>query len=48
MDFWSILYLKTWFHGLYSTRIAGIGNKTLSEAVCLEHITGRIYASNSR
>ena len=28
MDFWSILYIKTWFHGLYSTENTTINNKT--------------------
>lgn len=38
MDFWSQSYLKTWFHGLYSTHNTGIGNKTLSETETQEHL----------
>ena len=38
MDFWSQSYLKTWFHGLYSTHNTGIGNKTLSETETQEYL----------
>ena len=48
MDFWSILYIKTWFHGLYSTENTTINNKTLSETVYREYITCRTDASYSR
>ena len=41
MDFWSQPYIKTCFHGLYSTENTGIGNKTLSKTVYREYITGR-------
>lgn len=37
-NLWSQSYLKTWFHGLYSTQNTGIGNKTLSETDTQEYL----------